>query len=137
MTPAELWDERLYRAGVKLGSRPGRHAGGEWDAWRALTSRQRRTIIGLGWAGPRGMAPDQAVHALGETMTPDELVAELVRAARTAHRWRHQRQAQRRQARARRLLGPQATYHALREWQAREAGHGSYRALRRARGWAG
>lgn len=39
-------------------SAPGRHPGGEWDAWFALPRRTRRVLIGARFARRGGLEPD-------------------------------------------------------------------------------
>jgi len=101
-----------------LGSRPGRHAGGEWDEVRAISRKVRRRLIGAGLMHPRGMAPDQLAEVVGDwfgrDFTADELVAwyvwhglQTIEQRRTAARARTYR---RRDARAR-AEGFRSFYH--------------------------
>lgn len=131
MTPAEYMTRLL--GGAKLSTRPGPHAGGEWDAWNNLAPRVKKRIIGIGWAGPVGWAPDQLCAMLGDRWTPDELIEEMVRASRTIPEWRTQRETVSRQRLAVRH-GHSSHYH-HRQALARNAGHRSFWAYRRARGW--
>lgn len=59
MTPTPIGDHfDLVVRGEAHRSSPGRHPGGEWDAWFALPRRQRRVLIGAGFARRNAMWPD-------------------------------------------------------------------------------
>lgn len=109
--------------------------GGEWDAWFALSRRQRRILIGARYARATGRQPDVLAAIIrahgGATDERDalawfyqEALAAVVERRRAAHWTRHAKVARRH---------GHVTYFAYRQALARAEGHASYRERRRMR----
>lgn len=97
------------------------YVGGEWDAFKALPSRQVRRLIGAGWLRRTGEAPDVLAERIIDQVAGVDTVCEAVTwyisAAGTAmreqraERWR--RQFRNRDRRADRLGFGSYHYHRL------------------------
>jgi len=127
--------ERLTR-GERLGSRPGRHAGGEWDPWLDTPPRARRRLVAAGYAHPRGLAPDELAEVVSAYSPMDhrEVVTWYVR---TALRALEERRRLARWERERRLCWRTGhpTYYAARVAWVQSLGYRSLWEYRQARGW--
>lgn len=116
-------------------TRPGPHAGGEWDDWRALNVRQRRRLIGAGWARPGGLRPDVLADLIAARhSTPDPLgwfyrtaLEATVERRSAANRDRHASLARRTGYR---------TYYDRRDALAKAQGHASLWHYRKEKGWS-
>lgn len=113
--------------GNRLVSSP-RGSGGEYDALRDLSTRERRRLIGHGFLSPRGLAPDVLAQYLSSYFGRDFSSCEAVefyldnarRAVRERRSTYHARVYARRNERARR-----AGFRSLWQYRREVLGHGA------------
>jgi hypothetical protein len=118
-------------------SAPGAHPGGEWDPWWSLSRRQRRRLIGGGFATARGLMPDRLADLIESRHPGLHGACPIEWYYRTALRVLDERRRAARRDSRQRLAERHGhrTEYQYRTAQARANGHASLWHQRRAMGW--
>lgn len=134
-SPTPIGDhfDRIVR-GEAHRSSPGRHPGGEWDAWFALRRRSRRILTGAGFARRNAMWPDDLADMI-ERNHPNLDEPALDWFYRTAFEVLRERRHARNRARHLRVANQSghSTYYQRRQALAVDAGYPSFWQYRKAK----
>jgi hypothetical protein len=131
--------DRVMQGDV-LGVPPKGAVGGEWDTLRSYPARTLRSLHGAGYLSKGGLAPDvAATHRIGPGTGKDDTDSAVdwyVKHATGALQERRQESRRNRDQRRATRAGYKTPFQ-QRSFAAVEAGHDTYREMRKARGWSG